>query len=481
MESLKETAAKGLFWGGLSNAIQQVLNLVFGIFVARLLNVEEYGIVGMLAVFSVLGQYLMEGGFKFALCNKKNATPEDFNSVFWINVIIAIIIYAILFVCAPLIAQFFHTPELKALSRLTFLSFVFSALGLSHNAYLYKNLMAKQMAKCGFVAVLISGLTGLTMALAGMSYWGIATQNVCYVFIFSAMTWHYSPIRPHWGFSIKPIKEMLPFSIKIVITNLFHFTGENIFSLLLGRYYTPHDVGQYSQAYKWNNIAQMSIVMAINNISQPLFVKANQDDRRLRVFRKLLRFTVFVSMPAMIGLSFAAPEFITITITDKWLNCANIMRILCIWGAFYPVYEIYNRQLVSSGKSGEYMYVTIVRSITQIIVLAITHSYGLIAMAYNYLIINLLSIAALHFLVSKINGITIKNAIADIAPYLTTTLFAITLAYIATYNINNVYLRFTTKVLVTAATYIITLKLLGSVMLKDTIDFLKKLLKHKQK
>lgn len=475
MDSLKETAAKGLFWGGLSNGIQQLLNLCFGIFLARLLTVEDYGTAGMLTIFTVLGQFLMEGGFKAALCNKKDATNDDFNAVFWVNVVVALIIYFILFLFAPLIAQFFHTPELKSLSRLSFLSFVFSALGISHNAYLFKNLEAVKIAKCGFVAVLLSGSIGLTMAFCGASYWGIAMQNVTYVLCFSLMSWHYSPLKIKFKFSLTPIKEMLPFSIKLVVTNLFHFTGENIFSFLLGRFYTKHEVGQYSQAYKWNNIAQMSIIMAINNISQPLLVKAGKNDG-LRIFRKLLRFTVFVSMPIMLGLAFAAPEFITITITDKWLICADIMRILCVWGAFYPVYELYSKQIISYGKSGIYMYVTIVRSVLQIVVLAISHNYGLTIMAINYVVINIIFILVLHFFTSKLNGITLTNAIKDIVPYFFITLISIFCAYLISRNLSDVYILLIVKVLVTALVYVLILKLTGAVMLKDTFDFLRKII-----
>ena len=185
-QSLKEKTAKGLFWGGFSNGIQQLLNLLFGIFLARLLTPSDYGMVGMLAIFSLIASSIQESGFTAALVNKKEVTHNDYNAVFWFNAAISLSLYLLLFLCAPLIADFYDTPELTPLARYSFIGFFIASLGISHSAYLLRNLMVKQRALSSVIGLTVSGITGVTLAYFGFSYWGIATQSIVYVTINTA-------------------------------------------------------------------------------------------------------------------------------------------------------------------------------------------------------------------------------------------------------------------------------------------------------
>ena len=169
-QSLKEKTAKGLFWGGFSNGIQQLLNLLFGIFLARLLTPSDYGMVGMLAIFSLIASSIQESGFTAALVNKKEVTHNDYNAVFWFNAAISLSLYLLLFLCAPLIADFYYTPELTPLARYSFIGFFIASLGISHSAYLLRNLMVKQRALSSVIGLTVSGITGVTLAYFGFSY-----------------------------------------------------------------------------------------------------------------------------------------------------------------------------------------------------------------------------------------------------------------------------------------------------------------------
>ena len=166
-ESLKDKTAKGLLWGGISNGAQQLLNLLFGIFLARLLTPDDYGMVGMLTIFSLIAGTIQESGFISALINQKDIKHEDYNAVFWFSILTSLCLYIILFFCAPLIARFFHQPELTALARYSFLGFFISSTGVAHSAYFYKNLMVKQRAVLNITALIISGIIGITMAYHG--------------------------------------------------------------------------------------------------------------------------------------------------------------------------------------------------------------------------------------------------------------------------------------------------------------------------
>ncbi|MBR2881327.1 MAG: oligosaccharide flippase family protein, partial [Prevotella sp.] len=206
--SLKDKTAKGLFWGGLSNGVQQLLGLLFGIILGRLLSPTDYGMIAMIAVFSLIANELQNSGFRAALVNIKEPTHKDYNSVFWFNILMGGTLYAILFFCAPLIADYYNTPELTPLSRYAFLGFVFSSFCTAQTAFLHKNLKAKQMAKAGMTAVMVSSCVGVIMAWKGCSYWSLATQTNLYILINTLLMWHYSSWRPSFDFDFGPVRRM---------------------------------------------------------------------------------------------------------------------------------------------------------------------------------------------------------------------------------------------------------------------------------
>lgn len=478
-EELKEQAAKGLFWGGVSNGLQQLLNLAFGIFLARILSEEDYGMVGMLAIFAALANAIQESGFRSAITNRKNITHADYNSVFWVSLGLGVVLYIILFLTVPLIADFFHTPELVPLGRFLFLGFLISSTGTAHNAYLFKNLKVKEMSKATLSASLISGGVALVMALSGMAYWGIAAQNVVYITVSTMMFWRYSGFRPNLKFSLQPVKEMLPFSSKLLITTIFHLLNENFFTTLLGHFFTKKVVGYYYNGYKWTNTGTQTISLAIENVMQPVMSKAGDGDR-LRIFCKLLEVTAFISMPCMIGLALIAPEFITITIGDKWLPSAEIMMVLCVWGAFFPICQVYQKQLLSAGRSGAMMFCVISRCAVQIAVVALTFRYGIFTMVASGTAANVLSILVVHCFVRRINGVSLWMFLRAVFPFVIVAALSVTAGYFAAYWLDGDFVRIAVKIAATAAVYLGVLWALGATVLKEAVEFLKGMMRKKK-
>ena len=246
-ESLKEKTAKGLFWSGINNGAMQLLNLIFGIVTSRILNDTDYGMIGMLSIFSLIAASLQESGFTSALANKKEIRHEDYNAVFWFSSAISVTLYLILFFCAPLIADFYDNENLIPLARYAFLGFVISSLGISQNAYLFRNLMVKQKTIASISGLAVSGIVGIIMACLGCSYWSIATQSIVYISVLNICLWSFSPWRPTLKFSFKPLKGMVNFSAKLMITNIFNHINNNLFSIILGKYYSEKEVGQLTK------------------------------------------------------------------------------------------------------------------------------------------------------------------------------------------------------------------------------------------
>lgn len=474
-QSLKEKTAKGLFWGGFSNGIQQLLNLVFGIFLARLLTPDDYGIIGMLAVFSAVANSIQESGFTAALTNKTVFRHADYNAVFWFSFFTGLCLYCILFFCAPLIAAFYHTPQLVPLSRFLFLGFLISSCGTAHNAVLFKKMMVKEKAKASIIALLCSGIIGVSMAYWGMAYWGMAVQQITYISVVNLLLWFYSPWRPTFSFNFAPIKEMLPFSIKLLITNIFHYINDNIFAILLGRFYAAQEVGYYTQGNKWTSMGFSLISNMVNGVSQPILVETSGEaERQKNIFRKIVRFTAFVSFPAMFGLALIANEFIIIAVTDKWQPCVPIMQVLCIWGAFVPITYMFSNLLISKGKSNVFMWNTIGQSIVQLIVLLSTLSLGILTMVSIYTTINIGWLLIWRYFAAKQMSLTLMEMVKDISPYLFITVAVVAATYFLTLGVANIYLLLLLKTIIAATLYIGVMWVSRSVIFFETLRFILK-------
>ena len=474
-QSLKDKTAKGLFWGGLSNGIQQLLNLFFGIFLARLLTQEDYGMVGLLSIFSLIATALQESGFTATLANRKEIKHEEYKAVFWFSTLAGLTMYLILFICSPLIAHFFDTPELTSLARYSFLGFLISSTGIAHSAYLFRSLMVKHRAMASVIGLLLSGTTGITLAYLGFSYWGIATQSLVYIATTTCCYWYFSPWRPTFPINFSPLKSMFAFSSKLLITNVCHHIHNNVFSIILGKFYTIPDVGNYNQANKWNYMGHSFINGMVSSVAQPVLAQVADDkERQLRVFRRMMRFTCFISFPAMLGLSFVAPELITIAITDKWAESAKMLQLLCIGGAFIPVINLCSNLLISKGKSNIYMWNTISLVILQLLVLFLCYPYGIHTMIVIYITINICWLLVWHHFVQKEICYSLKSLIKDVSPYLLIALGAIVATYFCLADCTNIYLRFVGKIGMVALLYPLTMWASGSKTFKESLDYLLK-------
>ena len=377
-ETLKEKTAKGLLWGGFSTGIQQLLGLVFGIILARKLSQADYGMIGMLAIFSAIAACMQEGGFIAALNRKKEVTQRDYNAVFWMSVFTSIGFYLLFFFTAPLIADFYGEPRLTALARYSFLSFLFVSFSIAPRAYIFRNMMVRQSSIISIVAVLLSGLVGIVMAYQGYAYWGLATQNIVFTLTVSVLNYWFSGWRPSFRIDLHPVKELLGFSSKLIVTNIMTAANTNILSVLLGKNYTAPEVGDFTQANKWNTMGHSLITNMLYSIAQPVLTKTDDDrQRQKQVFRKLLRFTAFISFPVMLCLALVSEEFIVILITEKWLSSAHILRVLCLAGAVIPVSYLFSNLLISRGHSSTYMWCTIGLCVAQLLGVGLCVPYGI--------------------------------------------------------------------------------------------------------
>ncbi len=477
--NLKHTVAKGFIWGGMSNVVCQLFSLLFGVYLARILGPGDYGPIGMLAIFSAIAGSLQDSGFVAAIANRKSVTHDDYNAVFWFNILISLLMYGVLFFCAPMIADFFKQPVLVGLSRYNFLGFVVAGFGIAPSAYLFRELKVKQKSIAMILSIVVSGIVGIVMALNDYSYWGIATQNIMYVLVRTIVCWYFTPWHPSFKVNFAPLKYLFAFSYRLLITNIFQRFNWNIFSFILGKYYTREDVGNYTKAAEWFNMGGDVVNGMVNAVAQPVLAKVVDDcERQLRVFRKMLRFTAFVSFPAMFGLSLVAPELITFVLTDKWAESAAMLRILAVWGAFMPIQSMLTNLLISCGRSRTFMWCTIVQGVLMLTILLQVHPYGIRPMLFSYCIFNAFWLFVWRYFASKEIAVTFPMFLFDVLPYMLLAGIVMVVTFVLTAGIEGDLLLLLSRIAIAALFYVGTAWLLRSKELNEIIDFLFKHKKH---
>ena len=476
-ETLKEKTAKGLFWGAMNNGVQQLLGIIFGIIMARLLVPEEFGLVAMILVFSAIANALQNSGFSTALINEKEQRAENYNAVFWFNNLMGWGLYVVLFFCAPLIADYYHEPRLVWLSRYAFLSFVISSAGVAQAAYLYKNLRAKELAKANIIGVLLSSGVAVAMAWAGCSYWSIATQTNLFILISTLLRWHYSEWRPTRHVDFAFVKRAFPFSIKILLSEMLTQLNNNVMNILLGRYFGSHSTGQYNQAYQWNFKGYSLVQNMLKQVDQTVLVSLSDErELQLAVLRKMVRFAAFIACPLMLGFGLVAKEFIVLALGEKWLTSAGYIQMLCVAGAVIPVSTLLTDLIISKGRSDIFLWSTLAFALCQILSLVMLHQlgYSIKAMVIAYTALTLLWLFVWHFFARRLTGYTLLMLLKDILPFALAATAVMGVTWLATQGITNLWLLLGCRIALAAVLYYMIMRMAGAQILRECLDFIRR-------
>ncbi len=467
-ESLKEKTAKGLLWAGINSGSTQILSAIIGIFLSRTLSPADYAVVGMLTIFTVLAVNIQDSGFANALINLKKPTANDYNSVFWFNVLTSFVLYFILFSAAPLIAWFFRQPCLTDLSRFLFITFVIASFGISHNAYLTKNLMNKEKAIISLTATAISGIVGITLALSGKGYWSLAWQQVTFNGVTLIGRYYYTTWHPNFKIDFSPVRRMFGFSYKILLTTVINTLSENFLTFIFGRLYPVNSVGYYSQAKKWEGMARSFMNMTVAQVAQPVFSAVNEEpERQLKVFRKMLRFTAFISFPALFGLSMVSREFIIVALTEKWEPAVILLQVLCVSGAFAPFHILFQNLIISKGRSDLYLWCNVSHVVLLLALVAGFHHFGMTAMVVAYTIYYILWLLVWQQIARRLVNLRLTDTLRDILPFMFIAASVMAVTYFLTLPISYLPLLLGARIILALILYVTVMKLMKVKMFEE--------------
>ena len=470
--NLKTKTAAGLFWGGMNNGLQQLIGAVVGLVLLSRLSPGDYGIVGMLAIFTAIAVTMQEGGFKAALINRGEFRAADHNSVFWFTTAVSALLYIILFFLSGPIARFYNQPELVKVARVLFTSFFFVSISIASDAVLLRKLLIKQRAAMDITGTIVAGIVAIVMAVKGFGYWALVAHSVSQSLVTSLLKLIFTPWKPSFKIDFKPVWEMIPFGLKLVAAQFVMQIQTNIFSVVLGRAYTKTEVGYYSQGSKWAGMASQVFGGMVTSVAQPVMAVARDDgQRRKAIFRKLTRFVAFAASPALLGLGLIAPEFIDL-INPEFAPSVPILRLYCVYFLATLMQTIFAQAAMATGHSGRYLAFTLINAAVQIACALITYRFGLVTMAATVTVANYIAVLVWFLLLKNIIGINFIELVKDTVPFFAIALLLVVAAHFALAGIQSDWLRLPVKIVFVAGIYLAATS--RTKTFKDAFTFIRK-------
>ncbi|MGF7231334.1 lipopolysaccharide biosynthesis protein [Arachidicoccus sp.] len=380
--SLKKQAISGLFWTFTQQFSVQAINVIVGIVLARILMPSAFGLIGMLAIFVAIGASLMDSGMTSSLIRTTKADQGDYSTVFFVNLIFSVILYLVIFLCAPWIGDFYRQPILIPIVRVYTISFIIRAFVGVQTTKLTKEMRFKEQMLMQIPSSIVGGVVGIIMAYKGYGVWSLVWMNLVQSFLFTLQHWLFAGWMPSLLIDKTKLKYHFHFGYKLTISGLIDTIYDNIYKVVIGRYFAASELGYYTQAQTLQMLPVGNISTALGKVTYPMFASVKDDNVKLKnAYRKLLHQVAFWVAPMMaLAIVVAKPLFIWI-LTDKWLPAVPYFQILCITGVLYP-FHLYNLNILNvKGRSDLFLKLEIIKKIiiTAGIIIAIPFGiYGLL-------------------------------------------------------------------------------------------------------
>lgn len=415
--SLRKQATSGLIWTFSQQFGTQIVGFIVSLVLARLLLPEEFGLIGMIAVFISVGKALVDSGLTQSLIRSKKLDQEDFSTVFYFNLATSIFIYGIIYFGAPLVANFYDQVILTPILRLYCITFIITAFSAVQLARLTQKMDFKTQTLVAIPSIIIGGIVGVVMAYMGYGVWSLVWNQIFTALVSTVQLWIYSKWSPSFVFSIKKFKEHFNFGYKLTLSSLLDRVFSNIYLIVIGKYFAPAQVGFYTRAQTTKQLPVQNISAALNKVTYPLFAKIQEDDVRLkRVYSQLMQMVVFVITPVMVLLAIIAEPLFVFLFTEKWLPAVPYFQILCATGILYPIHAYNLNVLKVKGRSDLFLKLEIIKKIVIIIAIAITIKFGIIALIYGQVFTSIIAFFINTHYTGKFINYTAWQQIRDIVP-----------------------------------------------------------------
>lgn len=373
-----------MMWRLAEQGGKQVIFFTISVVIARLVAPSQFGMIAMLTVFTSIAGLFTDIGLSTALMRKNNRTQTDCSTVYWYNVGAGLILYSSLFVSAPYVADFYQMSELKAILRVTALSFIISPLAGVHNTLLAIDLNFKAMTKFNILSLVTSGLIGMMFAYLDFQVWALVIQNLVQCILSTTIVLCKVKWRPSFVFSKSSFKEFFGFSSKLLASRMLDTLYNNIYPIVIGKWYTASDLAFFNRGQSITNLTANLPTGMLQSVTYPMLCKLQDDEDALRNgYRRTLKLAAFVVFPITLGVGAIAFPLINVLYTDVWIYAAGLLSIMVFNMMWYPIAAINLNLLVVKGKSNLFLRLEIIKKIQGILILLITIPMGLKAMCWG--------------------------------------------------------------------------------------------------
>ena len=416
-ESLKNKTVKGLGWSALDNAARYGMQFMIGIVLARLLSPDDYGLLGLVGIVTVVCTALVNGGFTTALIRKKNATEEDYNTVFICNLTMSLLLYGVTFLCAPLIADFFSREELTPLVRVSSLGLIIGALGMVQQTRLTKRIDFKTQTKITLVASAVSGVVGIGMALAGFGVWALVGQQLTSQIISTILLYIYNRWIPCLRFSIESFHELFGFGWKMMVSILLDAVWKELYQVVVGKFYNPATLGQYTRAKHYAQLFSQNLTAVMERVTYPVLSSIQDEkERMVSAYRRMIRTSMFITTVALFSLGAVSEPLIYCMIGPKWHEASTYLPLICITYSLYPLHAINLNMLQVQGRSDLFLGLEVIKKVIALAPLLIGAFIGIMPMLLTNIVIGIIAYFLNSHYSGRLLGYSSWMQLRDIAP-----------------------------------------------------------------
>ena len=456
----KSNVIKSLIWKLLERIGTEGVQFLVQIFLARLLSPKDFGTIALVMVFISLGRVFVERGFNTALIQKKNPDNLDFSSVFYISFFLSVLLYFVIYIATPYIADFYGDDKLISILRVLSLTLLLGSINSIQYAYISKNMLFKKLFTSSFVAIVVSGTLGIAAAYMGAGVWALVIQQLSNQLIVMVILWFTLKWRPILAFSIERVKTLFSFGWKLLASSILKTLYLDIRTLIIGRLYSPSILGYYNRGEQFPRIIVINIDGAVQSVMLPTF-SAHQDNPKIvkDMVRRTIKSSSFLIFPIMVGMIVVAEPLVRIVLTEKWLPAVPFLQFFCISYAVIPIHTANAQAINALGRSDIFLKLEVIKKIIGLSLLVISIRWGVYAIAISMVISSIISSFINAYPNKDLLKYSIKEQWIDIIPSLIISSIMGITVYLVKYLVENTLILLISQILLGIITYVALAKI----------------------
>jgi len=456
--SLKNKTIAGMFWSFSDIIAKKGIQFVIQVFLARLLLPKDFGIIGMITVFISVSQSIIDSGFGNALIRENKVSQEDYSTVFYFNLVMAIVMYIVLFFSVNAISSFFNEPQLVAILRVLALVLIINSFGLIQRTMLVKNIDFKTQTRISVVSSVSSGVIGIIFAYLGYGVWSLVIRMLSMQFILSLLLCLSNKWIPYLVFKMDSFKRLFGFGWKLLVSGLIETLYKNIYYVVIGKLFSAIELGYYTNAQKLRDTVSQSITMSVQKVSYPVLSSINGENERLRLgYKKILKNSVFITFPMMIGLAVIANPFINLLFGANWVASIPYFQVLCFAGMLFPLHAINLNILKVKGRSDLFLGLEVIKKVVGITFIGIVLllKLGIMGLLWAAVLNSYVAYFINSYFSAELLSYSTKEQIKDIMPIFIVSILMGTLVYFSgTVLPHNYFIKLLVQIFIGVVTYI---------------------------